>query len=262
MANSVSDSGSKQNNPETKSQEKHSVKSASSIKGPVAQKPQLSRKPSATYPFQHYAKLIMVICLIAVFGSIAIFGWNFYARTHIRKPKFYTFPPVAGSEEPPWQEVALPINPGKLQPLQGLDHPNLNTSVLLQWATNAATASLTFNFYNYRQVLEEARSYFTPPGYVNFLKALDTITATVVKKQLAVYSVVTDTPIVLKEGPITGGGYAWQVQFPMLLTYESEKTSKLHVIITLLIASVPPSVSPQGVGIAAFVMQVKTGGGG
>ncbi len=198
----------------------------------------------------------MSACIFLILSTLVIFAWNFYQRTHKPIPNYYEVlegdlaATIDGSLFP-----ALTLK-GKAEQMRVLNQPNLMTNAVLHWAQNAATMALTFNFNNYSQVIEESRVYFTPEGYKNFISAMNSarLLQDIQKKQLAVYAVATDTPIVLKEGAVTEGSYAWQVQFPMLLTFESERADKLNVVVTLLISRIPTSESVSGIGIASFVM--------
>jgi intracellular multiplication protein IcmL len=191
---------------------------------------------------QPLPSFILKACIIIVLIVLVLFAWDLYQRTYKPLPQYYA------------------INDDKAYKMTALNQPNLTTNAVLRWATNAATSALTFNFYNYPQVLHDSRRYFTPEGYKNFIAALNAAGTieTVVKKQLAVYAVLTDTPIVLKEGDIGESTYAWQIQFPMLLTYESERENKQNIVLTLIVARVPTSESVTGIGIASFIVQEAT----
>lgn len=182
-----------------------------------------------------FARCSIFLMLLVFLGL----GWDLFQRVYKPIPEYYA------------------LYRGKAYKMFGLNQPNLTTSALLDWTTNAATEVFTFNFYNAKEILAQSRKYFTKTGYINYLDALSKSKTieTVEKKQLAVYAVLTDNPIILREGPISGGGYAWQIQFPMLLTYESERASKQHIILTLLVTRVPTSESTEGIGIASFVVQ-------
>lgn len=184
---------------------------------------------------------VMIFCLMLVLIIAALVGIIFYQQSHVPTPKYF-----ATTQD------------GKLIELIPLSQPNLSTNALLQWAVEAATAAYTFNFVNYRKALQDTRIYFTKQGYQNFLKALqDSRNLEAVRtKKLVVSAVPTGAPVVLKEGQTSNGLFAWQVQFPMLLTYQSaSETISQDIVITMLITRVPTLESPKGVGIASFVVR-------
>src|SRR4029078_9506912 len=116
---------------------------------------------------------LMSTCIFLMLAVIVLFAWDFYQRTHKPIPRYFdvqdgsieTIPD--GSLYPPVQLK------GKPDLMISLGMPNLTTNAVLHWAQNAATMALTFNFNNYAQVLEEARDYFTPAGYDNFINAMN-----------------------------------------------------------------------------------------
>ena len=188
---------------------------------------------------------LMVFCLLLLAIIGGLMGYIYYLQTHQPTPKYFAT-----------------THDGKLIQLVPLNQPNLSTNALLQWAVEAATAAYTFNFVNYRKALQDSRIYFTKLGYQNFLKALTESRnlEAVQTKKLVVSAVPTGAPVVLREGATSGGLYAWQVQFPMLLTYQSaSETITQSIVITMLITRVPTLESPKGVGIASFVVREGAG---
>lgn len=185
-----------------------------------------------------YSTLVLT-SLILTGMCLVLFAWDFYERN---------------SKDP---AVYYAITPEKEIRLRALSSPNLTTEALLQWASEAATTVYTLNFNNYQEVIKKARIYFTPAGYENFKDAINAagFLGTIVQKRLVVSAVVTDTPVVLKEALLETGYYAWQVQFPMLLTYQSAgEQIRSNIVLTLLITRVAPSESVTGIGIASFVV--------
>lgn len=189
---------------------------------------------------------LMIMCLLLLGTIGGLIGYIYYQEQNKPKPTYFAT-----------------TSDGKLIKLISLDQPNLKTNALLQWATEAGTAAYTFNFVNYRKALQDVRQYFTKRGYQNFLKALtDSNNLEAVKrKKLVVSAVPTGAPVILKEGRTSNGRYAWQVQFPMLLTYQSASDSiRQNIVVTMLITRIPTLESEKGVGIASFVVREGTGG--
>lgn len=156
---------------------------------------------------------------------------------------------------PPPPRYFATTTDGRISPLVPLDQPNISQSALLQWANTAAISAYTYNFVNYRQALQDAQAYFTPDGWSAFMEALtssNNLTAVIAKK-LVVSAVATGAPVILQQG-ILGGVYAWRVQMPMLVTYQSaSQFSRQSIIVTMLVTRVSTLNSPQEIGIAQFV---------
>ncbi|MGE3318816.1 MAG: DotI/IcmL family type IV secretion protein [Candidatus Berkiella sp.] len=229
MTSSASDSGHKPSSPETKTP--HPTRTHKPGQNVIFSRSMLHGDPFYT---------TLLFCSLIMIGScLVLFAWDFYARTHKDSPVYYAIT----SDE-------------KLIRLRALRAPNMSTEALLEWVSEAATTVYTLNFNNYNQVIRNVRPFFTEPGYENFQSAIRAagIINTIVKKRLVVSAVVTDTPVILKEG-IINGFYAWQVQFPMLLTYQSASDQiQSKIILTLLITRVPTTESVKGIGIASFIV--------
>lgn len=161
---------------------------------------------------------------------------------------------------PPAPQYFATDSQGRIVELTPLDEPNLSQTALLQWANTAAVAAFTYNFVNYRQSLQGASDYFTPDGWQSFIQALNESNNlnAVIAKKLVVTAVATYAPVVLQQG-VLDGRYAWRIQIPLLVTYQSaSQFTQQNVIVTMLITRISTLDSARGVGIAQFVV---TGGG-
>ncbi|MFI4954507.1 MAG: type IVB secretion system apparatus protein IcmL/DotI [Gammaproteobacteria bacterium] len=147
---------------------------------------------------------------------------------------------------------------GTLKELIPLNQPHVSQEQLLSWASQAAIAAYSFNFLDYRSNLQNARKYFTPEGFDNFVKALDDSgnLQAVIQKRLVVKPVITDVPIIVKEGMIGGIRYGWRLQIPMLIQYVSASDKiEQPVLVTLLVVRVSTLDSSEGIAISSFVTE-------
>lgn len=189
---------------------------------------------------------LMVVCLALLVLIGCVVYWAFYERTHKPAPEYFAT-----------------TYDGKLIALIPLNQPNMEDNALLQWATEAAVASYTFNFVNYRKALQDIRIYFTQNGYQYYIKALtesNNLDA-IINKKFVASAAPTGAPVILekrifKEGEAPGGVYGWTVQLPMVINYQSstEQLSQ-NIILDMLILRTSTLESPKGVGIASFVVQ-------
>lgn len=186
--------------------------------------------------------LVLLVSMIANFLLAAILV---YIITHPPAPKYF----------------ATSIN-GRITPLFPLNEPNQSDSAVLQWANQAAIAAFTYNFVNYRSELQASSGFFTADGWDQFLTALqqsnnlDAVKA----KKLIVSAVATRAPIILQKG-ILNERYAWRVQMPILVTYQSaSEFSQQNNVVTMLITRVSTLNSPRGIGISQFVVGPASGG--
>lgn len=195
---------------------------------------------------------LMVICLLLIFANCFVGYLVWYESTHQTLPKYFATTPDG-----------TPI------PLVPLSKPNLSSTMLLEWATEAATTAYTFNFVNFRRALQHTRTYFTRAGYLNFIKALKDSNnfEAVQKNKLVVHASLEagGNPAILRDSDSDpnlriDGVYTWQVQVPMLVTYEGASQNKIvqRIVLTMLIRRMSALESPRGVGIESFVVSEIT----
>lgn len=188
---------------------------------------------------------VLLALLIAIVVNILLGSMLVYIITHPPAPRYF----------------ATSIN-GRITPLFPLNEPNQSDSAVLQWANQAAIASFTYNFVNYRDELQSSSGFFTATGWDQFLNALqqsnnlDAVKA----KKLIVSAVATRAPIILQKG-VLNGSYSWRVQMPILVTYQSaSEFTQQNNVVTMLITRVSTLNSPRGIGIAQFVVGPASGG--
>lgn len=182
---------------------------------------------------------VMMALLVAIATIILLCGTLSYVVTHPPAPKYF----------------ATSID-GRIIPIISLSQPNMPPSALLLWANQAATAAFTYDFVNYRQALQSASAYFTPEGWRDFLNALTSSNNlnAVLTKKLVVSSTATGAPVILQQG-VLNGVYAWRVQMPMVVTYQSaSQVAQQNVTVTMLVMRISTLNSARGVGIAQFVV--------
>ncbi len=152
---------------------------------------------------------------------------------------------------------------GKIFRIDNLDRPYLNLKQLNQWAVEAAVASYTFDFVNWQSNLNDVKEYYTENGYKRYLQALSNAGTidTIRSKQLVSSAVATGAPVINKEGRDQNTGrYFWEVQIPMLVTYQSaSEVIPARLLVTLTVFRVPVTESPKGIGIESIQVRQTTG---
>ena len=190
---------------------------------------------------------LFIIVLLSLIANLILAILSGYIITHPPAPKYF----------------ATSIN-GRITPLTPLNEPNQSDPAILQWANQAAIAAFTYNFVNYRAELQSASGYFTADGWQQFLTALqDSNNLDAVKaKKLVVSAVASSAPVFLQKG-ILNGRYAWRIQMPILVTYQSaSEFSQQNLTVTMLVVRVDPLNSPRGIGIAQFISAPAVSSGG
>lgn len=186
----------------------------------------------------NYRRVVLAL-LVMIIINLGLVGALFYQISHLPSPKYF----ATGSD-------------GRITPLYPLDQPVVNPSELLQWASQAATAVNTYNFIDYRAAFQKAQSYFTADGWRNFENALRSSRnlEAVLEKKLVVSAVATGAPVIVDQGVINNR-YAWKVQVPLLVSYQSASdNTQQSVVVTMVISRVPTLNTPRGIAIASFVV--------
>lgn len=144
---------------------------------------------------------------------------------------------------------------GRLVPMVPLSEPNLSVPALMSWSAQAATEVMTFGFNDYKRRLQQASRNFTRLGWVSFTQALQKsrIIEMVEANQQVVSAAPASAPVLISEG-LVKGRYQWQVQIPLVVTYQAGATVRSDkMMVTLLLVRVPKLESPNGVGIEQWI---------
>ena len=144
---------------------------------------------------------------------------------------------------------------GRLVPMVALSEPNLSVPALMSWSAQAATEVMTFGFNDYKRRLQQASRNFTRLGWVSFTSALEKsrIIEMVEANGQVVSAAPASAPILISEG-IVNGRYQWQVQVPLVVTYQAGSSVRDDkMLVTLLLVRVPKLESPNGVGIEQWI---------
>ena len=145
---------------------------------------------------------------------------------------------------------------GRVVPMMPLSQANLSKPALLSWAAQAASETMTFGFHDYRRRLQESSRHFTRGGWGSFTKALQDsgIIETVTVNRQVISATPRSAPTILAEGLMPNGVYRWEVEMPMLITYELGQTRRSDSMnIRLVIVRVPKLESANGVGIEQWI---------
>lgn len=137
-----------------------------------------------------------------------------------------------------------------------LSEPNVTSTSIIKWVTQAATSAYTLDFYQYQENIDALREYFTIDGYENYVQSLQASNSLnkIIEEKLVVTAVATDTAVILQEGEMAGV-YTWRIQVPLLLNYQGASTTgtKKTIAVGLLVTRVPTNEAPKGIGIAQIV---------
>ncbi len=144
---------------------------------------------------------------------------------------------------------------GRLIPMEPLSEPNLSTPALMSWVAQASTEVMTFGFNDYRRRLQEASRNFTRLGWERFTQALTE--ARIIERVEANQQLVTAAPQgapILKSEGLVAGRYQWEIELPLVLTYQSgARTEHDSLLVNIVVVRIPRLENPNGVGIERWI---------
>lgn len=158
---------------------------------------------------------------------------------------------------PPVNHYFATDREGRIQPLTPIDKPISSVSDLTTWVANSVVQAYTFDFANWRGELQAAQVNFTPAGWKGFRGALEAsgLLQTVLDKKYVTTAVPTSAPVLLDQGRIQGR-YAYKLQMPLLVTYQSsERVASQNLMVDIIVVRQPETEHPRGLGIAQLIAQ-------
>lgn len=186
--------------------------------------------------FRNLSLIVNMMCIIIV----ALVLVNIYFVTSYKPQDSY---------------FAETVEDPRKMPLVGLPYPNINRNSLLTWATDAATASLTFGFHDYEERLGSIRTFFTENGWQDFRTAMgksNIITNAVSKRQI--YTAIPRAPASMIYEGLDKGKFVWVVEVQLLVTVRSGDVVKSEPqTVRMMVTRVPTSELEAGIGIDLWI---------
>lgn len=151
---------------------------------------------------------------------------------------------------------------GTMVAMVPLGEPYLAQGALLNWFTECVNSTNTYDFVNYQKQFQQNSQCFTKQGWDEFTAAVARAgTLDNVKTQRLVgSSVANGAPVITREG-IRGGAYSWEIELPVMVTFQGGQGGRSLVtqrlLVTGVVSRVPTFESKYGVGIAHYVAQEK-----
>lgn len=191
--------------------------------------------------YQTGFKRMAIAAIVASSAAVTAIGAAWWAFTQKPEPRYF----IARED-------------GGIIPLTPVTQPYLNDGQVTNFAVEAITRSLTFNFVNWRQDLAEASEYFERPnGWNNFLQAIEgSGMLDFVRNRRLISSVVANGAVIVKSGPDATGRFSWIVQVPITITYQSSsEQSTEDRMAEVQISRLPTWQTSRGVGITRVLVK-------
>lgn len=162
----------------------------------------------------------------------------------------------------PFSIYAAPIDTLTNNPSGPIIDSSLSTSdrlseTILNWASMRVKSIFSYNWVDYKEIMDHSKKYFTPQGYSHYLKSLKDSgsTESVITKKL-ILSVKPNGPAkILKEGSYQDK-YSWQVEVPVIFTYYGvSETIPKRASVVLLISRASKVDFEDGLAITQLLLK-------
>jgi intracellular multiplication protein IcmL len=175
--------------------------------------------------------IVNAVQAVAIAGLIGDIGWR---DTH-PPPAHYFYTDGHGT-------------PREVYPL---DYPVMGDAEVEVWTVSSIVAVYTIDFQNYRQQLSMASHHFTVEGWNSFGAAfVNSGNLAKLKGARLVASAQPQRAAVIVHKTVIGDRLTWDIQFPLLVTYENEnETHTEHLMVTALVVRTSEADHPDGVAI-------------
>lgn len=146
---------------------------------------------------------------------------------------------------------------GKIKEMIAINEPIQSINEVLSWTTDSITKAYTFSFANYRQELQAVRPNFTTDGWDGFQRALEESgnLKAVIQNMFVTTAVPRGAPVIVGEGLINGR-YAWRVEVPIIVTYQSANARTTQdLLVSAIIVRRTELEHPRGLGISQLIAE-------
>ena len=138
---------------------------------------------------------------------------------------------------------------GRLISVDGQSMPAIDNAAVLAWVSRTVPQLYAINYVSFHDQIVTMRNYFTPLGWQQFADQFSPLIAKVQQQKLIVSATLYDTPVVLMSG-MYAGTQSWQVQVPVLVSYqEGDKVQTNRVIMQLMVQRTTDSQTGQALTI-------------
>ncbi|MDL4860780.1 DotI/IcmL/TraM family protein [Halomonas elongata] len=181
---------------------------------------------------------IMGACLA---GSIALNGYLGYKIANVQ-PEYFA---STGN--------------GRIIPLVPLSQPVMSVADVIDFAQKATRRSMTMDFLNYREQLENSRKYFTDAGFQSFLNSLSSsgILDTIRNSRYNM-NATTETGVLAQQG-VVDGRRVYIVNFPLTVKLAGQTSERpdQEFLATVRVERISTAIDAQGIAITQVVTEPR-----
>ncbi len=140
---------------------------------------------------------------------------------------------------------------GTPREVQPLDEPVMSDADLTTWTANSVVAAFSLDFRHFPKQMADAAQHFSVRGWNNYGAAFITSgNFDKLKQARLVMSAVPERAPIIHNRGLIGNTFEFEVQFPLLVTYENENsTMNQHLMVTVRVVRTPDPMHPDGIMI-------------
>jgi intracellular multiplication protein IcmL len=181
---------------------------------------------------------LVMLCLLNVFLAVSV------VYRYLNPPQPQYFPTNSQYQLIKWHPLTDPI---------------FDDNHIFQWVSQAVQSAFSLDYIHYREQLQTASESFTPSGwqwFVNSLKKTGNLT-TLTQLEMVSNAQITGAPSMLFKG-ILDGRYVWEVEIPLLVTYNNLNRSIPQPLkITVIVMRMPVQDYKHQIAINQFLPLVQ-----
>jgi hypothetical protein len=129
--------------------------------------------------------------------------------------------------------------------------PQPSDEEILDWAAQAAVASMTFGHLDYQPRMKNAAGYFTEAGWKKFAQGLVSVQFLdiMVAQKITLITTPAGKGSIIQQGPVEGA-YAWHVILPVAIYHSTEDGDEKRQLMNLSLLITRSNQNKDGRGIA------------
>lgn len=111
---------------------------------------------------------------------------------------------------------------GRIMPIEPMEEPYFSDDQVITWVAQTAREIMQIDYLNYRTALDKANAHFTPPGRVDFNKAIteSRFIEAIERNKLVSQLKIEGAPEILRKGLTKDNVYSWVLSMPISIIYD------------------------------------------
>lgn len=150
----------------------------------------------------------------------------------------------------------IPIDEeNRLIPLIPLNQAHKEDEEVKRFVLEGIKKYYTYDYVNYSDQIQEAKSYFTPIGWNDIiLEFKNSNILSAVKENNWISTFQAKTTPIMKEKVVKNGYFTWALEFPVTITYIGRNGRTLNGVVNVIVSRTSIIDNSSGMGIRLLVL--------